>query len=166
MNANHSKYAKYSKYSSHFFMVDFLQQYGLWGLFLAGFLSGSILPFNSEAVMSVLLLAGVNGLSCITVATAGNMLGGVSIYYLGYLGRMEWIEKYAKVKMEKIHAIYPKLQRYGPLAALLSFVPVIGDVLILGLGFFRISPKLSMLFMLIGKAARYWLLAATIKMII
>lgn len=66
--------------------------------------------------------------------------------------------------MEKIRAILPKLKKYGPLAALLSFVPVIGDVLILGLGFFRISPKLTLMFMFIGKAARYWLLAETIKL--
>jgi len=147
-------------------MVSLLQQYGLWGLFLAGFLSGSILPFNSEAVMTVLILAGVNITSCILVATAGNTLGGISIFYLGYLGKMEWIEKYGKVKMEKIHAIYPKLQKYGPISALLSFVPVIGDVLILGLGFFRISPKLTMLFMFIGKIGRYWLLAETLRMVI
>jgi membrane protein YqaA with SNARE-associated domain len=147
-------------------MVALLQQYGLWGLFLAGFLSGSVLPFNSEAVMSVLILAGVNVTNCIVVATAGNTLGGISIFYLGYLGKMEWIERYGKVKMEKIHAINPKLQKYGPLSALLSFVPVIGDVLILGLGFFRISPKLTMLYMLIGKFARYWLLAETLKLVV
>lgn len=147
-------------------MVEFLQHYGLTGLFFAGFLSGSILPFNSEAVMSVLILAGVNITSCIVVATAGNTLGGISIFYLGYLGNMNWIEKYGKVKMEKIHAIYPKLQKYGPLSALLSFVPIIGDVLILGLGFFRISPKLTMLYMFIGKALRYWALAETLRLVV
>ena len=147
-------------------MVEFLQQYGLTGLFFAGFLSGSILPFNSEAVMSVLILAGVNITSCIVVATAGNTLGGISIFYLGYLGNMNWIEKYGKVKMEKIHAINPRLQKYGPLSSLLSFVPIIGDVLILGLGFFRISPKLTILYMFIGKALRYWLLAETLKLVI
>jgi membrane protein YqaA with SNARE-associated domain len=147
-------------------MVDFLLQYGLFGLFLAGFLSGSVLPFNSEAVMSVLILAGVNITSCIAVATIGNTLGGISIFYLGYLGKIEWIEKYGKVKMDKIHAINPRLQKYGPLSALLSFVPIIGDVLILGLGFFRISPKLTMLYMFIGKFARYWLLAETLKLMV
>ncbi len=116
--------------------------------------------------MSVLILAGVNSFSCIVVATAGNTLGGISIFFLGYLGRIEWIEKYGKVKMEKIHAILPKLQKYGPFTAILSFVPVIGDVLILGLGFFRISPMLTMLFMLIGKVARYWLLAEAIRMVV
>jgi len=147
-------------------MVDLLLQYGLWGLFLAGFLSGSVLPFNSEAVMSVLILAGVNITSAIVVATAGNTLGGITIFYIGHLGKMEWIEKYGKVKMEKIHAIHPKLQKYGPLSALLSFVPVIGDVLILGLGFFRISPKLTLIYMFVGKLARYWLLAETVKLVL
>ena len=147
-------------------MVEFLQHYGLWGLFLAGFLSGSILPFNSEAVMSVLILAGVDVFACIVIATLGNTLGGITIFYLGYLGRMDWIEKYGKVKMEKIHAILPRLQKYGPLTALFSFVPVVGDVLVLGLGFFRISPKLTMLYMFIGKTARYWLLAETLKLVV
>jgi membrane protein YqaA with SNARE-associated domain len=147
-------------------MVEFLQHYGLTGLFISGFLSGSILPFNSEAVMSVLILAGVNISFCIVVATAGNTLGGISIFYLGYLGRMEWIEKYGKVRMERIHAINPKLQKYGPLSALISFVPIIGDVLILGLGFFRISPGLTLLFMFIGKAARYWVLAETLRYLV
>ena len=136
-------------------MIDFFYQYGLFGLFIAGFLSGSIFPFNSEAVLSLLIYAGFDVVSSLIAATAGNTLGGISIYYLGYLGKMEWIEKYAKVKKEKIHAILPKLEKYGALAATLSFVPIIGDIVILALGFFRISPFLTIFFMTIGKIARY-----------
>ena len=136
-------------------MIDFFYQYGLFGLFLSGFLSGSIFPFNSEAVLSLMIFSGFDPKSSLIVATAGNTLGGISIYYLGYLGKMEWIEKYAKVKPEKIHAILPKLKKYGSLAATLSFVPVIGDVIILALGFFRTSPFFTLFFMTIGKIARY-----------
>jgi len=136
-------------------MVEFFQHYGLFGLFLAGLLSGSIFPFNSESVLTLLILSGCNALSCLIVASVSNMLGGISIYYLGYLGNMQWIEKYAKVKEEKIHAVLPKLNRYGPPIATLSFVPIIGDVVILGLGFFRISPVFTSLFMLAGKVIRY-----------
>ena len=146
-------------------MVDFFYQYGLLGLFLAGFLSGSVFPFNSESVLSLLIYSGFNVGSSLAAATAGNTLGGISIYYLGYLGKMEWIEKYAKVKPEKIHAILPKLKRYGSLAASLSFVPIIGDVVILGLGFFRISPILTILFMMIGKIARYLVVIGLMKMV-
>ena len=136
-------------------MMDFLYQYGLAGLFIAGFLSGSVFPFNSEAVLTVMILAGFNAVSCLIVATLGNMLGGITLYYLGYLGNMHWIEKYGKVKEEKIKAILPRLNKYGPPIAILSFVPVIGDVLILALGFFRISPLLTTIFMFIGKIGRY-----------
>jgi membrane protein YqaA with SNARE-associated domain len=145
-------------------MMDFLSHYGLIGLFLAGFLSGSVLPFNSEAVLSVLILAGFNALSCLIVASLGNMLGGISIYYLGYLGNMKWIEKYGGVKEEKIQAILPKLNKYGPLMATLSFVPVVGDVVILALGFFRISPLLTSVFMFIGKIGRYIFIIWIMKM--
>ena len=145
-------------------MVDFFYQYGQVGLFIAAFLAGSIFPFNSESVLSLLIYTGFNPVSSLIVATAGNTIGGISIYYLGYLGKIEWIEKYAKVKKEKIDAILPKLERFGALAAILSFVPFVGDLVILGLGFFRISPVLTTFFMMIGKMGRYivviWLLKA------
>ena len=147
-------------------MVDFFYQYGLLGLFIAAFLSGSIFPFNSESVLLLLIYSGFDVISSLAAATAGNTLGGISIYYLGYLGKMEWIEKYAKVKSEKIHAILPRLKRFGALAAILSFVPFVGDLVILALGFFRISPKLTVLFMLIGKAARYLAVIGLLKMVI
>jgi len=146
-------------------MIDFFYQYGLFGLFIAGFLSGSIFPFNSEAVLTLLIYSGFDVISSLAAATAGNMLGGISIYYLGYLGKMEWIEKYAKVKQEKIHAILPRLNRFGAMAATLSFVPIIGDIVILALGFFRISPLLTIFFMLIGKVARYLAVIGLLKMV-
>ena len=146
-------------------MIDFFYQYGLSGLFIAGFLSGSIFPFNSEAVLSLLIYSGFDVTNSLAAATAGNTLGGISIYYLGYLGKMEWIEKYAKVKPEKIHAILPKLKRYGSLAATLSFVPIIGDLVILGLGFFRISPAPTVFFMMIGKMARYLVVVWLMKLV-
>ena len=145
-------------------MVDFFYQYGQVGLFISAFLAGSIFPFNSESVLSLLIYTGFNPVSSLIVATAGNTIGGISIYYLGYLGKIEWIEKYAKVKKEKIDAILPRLERFGALAAILSFVPFVGDLVILGLGFFRISPVLTTFFMMIGKMGRYivviWLLKA------
>ena len=134
-------------------MIDFFYQYGLVGLFIAGFFSGSIFPFNSEAVLTLLVYSGFDVVSSLAVAAVGIALGGISIYYLGYLGKMEWIEKYVKVKKEKIHAILPKLERFNALVATLSFVPIIGDFVILALGFFRISPFLTFLFMTIGKLA-------------
>ena len=104
-------------------------------------------------------------MSCLIVATLGNMLGGISMYYLGYLGNMRWIEKYGKVKEAKIQAFLPRLNKYGPPIATLSFVPVIGDVVILALGFFRISPLLTTLYMFIGKIGRYAFIIWVMKLV-
>ena len=147
-------------------MVELLHEYGLTGLFFAGFLAGTVIPFNSESVLTVLILSGLDIMSCLVVVTLGNMLGGITTFYLGYLGNWHWIEKYGKVKREKVESILPKLNKYGPLMALLSFVPLIGNLIILGLGFFRISPIMTTIFMFIGKLARYLLIIGLMKMVI
>ena len=82
-----------------------LSEWGYIGLFIAGFLAGSILPFSSEVVLGLLLYAGYNEWGCLASATAGNWLGGVTCYYIGRLGKVEWIEKYLKldaVKLQKV----------------------------------------------------------------
>ena len=43
-------------------LLDLLTSYGLWGMFIAAFLAGSILPFSSEAVMIALLAVGISPL--------------------------------------------------------------------------------------------------------
>ena len=146
-------------------MVEMLHQYGLWGLFVAGFLAGTVIPFNSESVLSVLILSGLDITQCFVVVTVANMLGGMTTFYLGYLGNMEWIEKYGKVKQEKMESILPRLNRYGPMMATLSFVPLLGNIIILGLGFFRISPVMTTIFMFVGKLARYLLVILLMEMV-
>ena len=82
-------------------MIDFFYQYGLAGLFIAGFLSGSIFPFNSEAVLSLLIYSGFDVTSSLIAATAG--IPSEASQYITWvsLAKIEWIEKYAKVKEEK-----------------------------------------------------------------
>lgn len=135
--------------------MSILFEYGLWGLFIAGFLAGTVVPFSSEAVLSLLLLNGFDWVDCLIVATLGNLAGGIITYYMGWQGKWEWVEKYWRIPRKKIEAAKSKLDRYGALLATLSFVPGLGNVLVLGLGFFRISPYLSVIFMFLGKIGRY-----------
>ena len=51
-----------------------LSEWGYIGLFIAGFLAGSILPFSSEVVLGLLLYAGYNEWGCLASATAGKLL--------------------------------------------------------------------------------------------
>lgn len=82
--------------------MEFLYEYGLFGLFLASFLAATILPFSSEAFLSLLLANGFATEKCIAAATFGNWLGGMSSYYLGYLGKWSWIEKYLRIKKQAL----------------------------------------------------------------
>ncbi|HAW21000.1 MAG TPA: hypothetical protein DCX14_12530, partial [Flavobacteriales bacterium] len=70
---------------------------GLVGLFIAAFLSATIIPFSSELLFLAFLSSGFPLLSCVIVASAGNTLGGMSSYGLGRLGNHEKILKYAGV---------------------------------------------------------------------
>jgi membrane protein YqaA with SNARE-associated domain len=134
--------------------MDWLE-WGYWGLFLASFLSATVVPLASEAVVVGMLLVGGTPLLTFSVATLGNWLGGMSTYWIGHLGKWEWIEKYFRVKQEKVIEWKPKIDRYGSIFGLLSFLPVIGDVLVLALGFFRTNIWLTGFWMFVGKAARY-----------
>ena len=89
-------------------IIDFLINWGYWGILLAAFLAGSILPFSSEAVMLGLLAAGLKPWPLIIYGTIGNVLGSMFNYAIGHLGRVDWIEKYLHVKPQNLE----KVQRY------------------------------------------------------
>lgn len=134
-------------------------EYGYWGLLLASFLAASILPLSSEAVFAGLLLSGGEPIQCIVYATLGNWLGGMSTYYLGWLGRWEWITKWLRIAREKTDRWQKKVQRFGSWFALLCWVPIVGDPIALALGIAR-SPVVPVaVWMFIGKGLRYMVLA-------
>ena len=83
-------------------LVQLLIDRGYVGLFISALLAGSIIPFSSEIVMVALVKVGLSPALCVLSATLGNTLGGMTCYYMGRLGRIDWIEKYFKVKREKI----------------------------------------------------------------
>mgnify|MGYP001021089750 CR=1 FL=1 len=70
-----------------------LESLGLLGLFLATFLSATILPFSSEAIVLFFLAKGVDPTICLSIATLGNSLGGASNYFIGRLGNPLWLKR-------------------------------------------------------------------------
>jgi membrane protein YqaA with SNARE-associated domain len=132
-----------------------LYEYGLWGLFLASFLAATILPFSSEAILSLFVYSGYDLTYTVAVASIGNWLGGMITYYLGYLGKWEWIEKLLRIKQEKAEKSRKYLQNKGSALAFFAFLPFIGDLIPLGLGLLRSNPIWVALFMAAGKLCRY-----------
>lgn len=140
--------------------MEFLQDYGLLGLFAGSFLASTVVPFSSDLLLVGVLVAGIDPWSSFFVATAGNWLGSLTSYWLGRLGKWEWIEKMFGVTKERLETQKEKVDRYGSLLALLSWLPFIGDVFSIALGFYRTDFIKTSLFMLAGKALRFavWVL--------
>ena len=137
-------------------MEDYIEL-GYWGLFLTSFLAATVIPLSSEIVLSVLIANGFDFIFCLLVATLGNWLGGLSSYGLGWLANWEILERYFGIKQEKVFAIKKYINPWGSPLAFLCWLPLVGDVFAVALGFFRVSfPKVS-LWMLLGKLIRYTL---------
>ena len=135
--------------------IQLLIDWGLPGLFISAMLAGSIIPFSSELVLVTLVKLGLNPTACILAATLGNTVGGMTCYYMGRLGKISWIEKYFKVKKEKIDKMVTFLQGKGALMAFFAFLPAIGEVVAIALGFMRSNTWLTVTSMFIGKLLRY-----------
>jgi membrane protein YqaA with SNARE-associated domain len=137
--------------------MDFIS-IGYSGLFLAGFLSATILPMNSEAVILLMLSQDFDPWTCILIATIGNSLGGLTNYFLGLLGNPKWLKR-IRISEEKIQSFEGRVQKYGYWLAFFSWVPFIGDPMTVALGFFRVSFWRVAFLVILGKFLRYLVLA-------
>lgn len=142
-----------------------LESWGYWGMFVASFIAGSFFPFSSEAVLTALQLAGLDPLHLFIAATAGNVAGSMLNYGIGRLGKMEWIEKYLHVEPEKVQRTERWMERYGAWIGILCFMPILGSVVAVTLGFTRANPWFSLLTITIGKVVRYALLIFAVSLL-
>lgn len=140
--------------------MEFLQEFGYVGLFIGSFLAATIIPFSSEFLVIGTLIAGGSSFMTFICATTGNWLGSLTSYYLGYLGKWEWIEKWMRVSREKLESQKERIDKYGALLAFLCWLPFIGDVFAIGLGFYKLNFTKCAIYMLLGKAVRFavWVL--------
>lgn len=135
--------------------MEWLEGLGLLGLFIGLFLAATVVPFSSDALYLAILAATGDPVSCLVVGTLGNWLGSVATYWIGWLAKWEWLEKWFKVRPETLARQKERIDRYGYWLALLAWVPLIGDIIALALGFYKTRPLLSAIFLLIGKFARF-----------
>ncbi len=135
--------------------TQILMDWGYTGIFLSALLAGSVLPFSSEVVLAALVLAGLHPAGALLSAALGNTVGGMTCYYLGRLGRTEWIEKYLRVEPAKVERLQQFLRGKGAWMAFFAFLPVVGEAIAVALGFLRSNVPLTVLAMGLGKLARY-----------
>lgn len=129
------------------------------GLFLSAFLSATLFPGQSEALLAGLVVAGHPPWWLIVVASAGNVLGSVFNWGIG-----RGIERFrdrrwfpaTPAMLERAQRWYA---RYGKWSLLLSWAPVIGDPLTLVAGVMRERFGIFLLLVTLAKAGRYLVVA-------
>lgn len=132
-----------------------LENLGLVGLFIGCMLAATVVPFSSESLLAGALLMGYSQWTVVLVATLGNTAGGMISFLLGWLCKWEWLEKYLRVNKEKLMRVHGRVEKYGTAAALLTWLPIAGDLIAIAMGLVRTNPWLTALLMFLGKLARY-----------
>lgn len=123
------------------------------GLFAWSFLAATVLPLSSEVALVTLVRAEGRVALPVLVATAGNYLGAYTTYWLGrraaaaLAGRRE--EGGGDGRAARL------LARYGQPALLLSWVPVLGDALVVAAGALRVPFAGFSFWVVLGKGLRY-----------
>jgi membrane protein YqaA with SNARE-associated domain len=137
-----------------------LPKYGLSTLFVAAFISATLLPIGSEpALFGLLKLNPDLFWSAIAVATAGNTLGGMLDWWMGYEAHLV-VDKYRHSRMHLKALDF--LEKLGPKACLLAWLPVVGDPLCAVAGWLRMPFWPCTGYMLVGKFLRYLLMTAVL----
>ena len=95
--------------------------------------------------------------SAFGVALAGNLCGCLLTFGMGHAGRQGY-ERFQRVKVDQQAVSVQRLRRWGAPALVLSFLPLVGDALVLAAGWFRMPFWASVFWIAVGKGLRYLLL--------
>jgi membrane protein YqaA with SNARE-associated domain len=137
-----------------------LPEHGLSTVFVVAFISATLLPMGSEpAVFGLVKLQPDLFWPAVLVATAGNTLGGAVDWWMGY-GAHRVADKYRSSSTH--YRALRWLERLGPKACLLSWLPAVGDPLCAVAGWLRLPFWPCVLYMAIGKFARYVTMTAAL----
>ena len=139
-----------------------LPQFGLTTVFVIATISATLLPLGSEPVVFGLVKLNPELFwPAILVATAGNTLGGAISWWMGYGAELAY-----ERLTHKHHRAHSRalgwLERFGPKACLLSWLPIVGDPLCAVAGWLKLSFWPCVGYMLIGKFLRYVCMTAVL----
>jgi len=138
-----------------------LPQFGLSTVFVVSLVSATLLPLGSEpAVFGLVKLNPAMFWPAIFVATAGNTIGGAISWWMGY-GAERAYERIVQRKPMHLKAL-TWLERFGPKACLLSWLPAVGDPLCAVAGWLRMPFWPCVAYMAIGKFVRYVTMTAAL----
>ena len=131
-----------------------LPQFGLTTVFVVALVSATLLPLGSEpAVFGLLKLNPELFWQAMFVATAGNTIGGAISWWMGYGAEVAYERMRHRKPMDL--KVLQMLQRFGPKACLLAWLPAVGDPLCAVAGWLKLPFWPCVVYMAIGKFMRY-----------
>ena len=123
-------------------------------LFTVAFLSATLLPMGSEALLLYDISQNYSLLLLWIFATLGNTLGSMVNYWLGLKGE-NYLEEKGHLSAQKMEKARGFFDTYGGWTLLLSWVPIIGDPLTFIAGVLRYNFKWFSLIVAVAKGTRY-----------
>lgn len=130
-------------------------------LFFSSFVSATLFPMGSEALLIYDLNEGFNPYLLLLGATIGNSLGSYLNYYFGLKGEEFVVQKHL-LKEKKILKYKSFFDRFGGFALLLSWMPIIGDPITFIAGILKYDLKKFLVLVLVAKFARYLFIVLTV----
>ncbi|OCL89325.1 YqaA family protein [Arcobacter porcinus] len=127
-------------------------------LFISAFLSATLLPLGSEALLIYDIKAGYNIYLILFFATLGNSLGSLLNYYLGLKGEEYLVDK-KLVKQKYIDSSKRYFDRFGAFSLLFAWLPIIGDPITFIAGVLRYDFRKFLVLVVISKFSRYLFIA-------
>ncbi len=142
-----------------FFQAISVPWVGLTSVGVMSFLAATLLPFSSEAVFFAYLVNFPDDVwPLITVASLGNVLGGVVNWYIGYFAKNATDSLHSS-KSQSAAKLTAYLRQFGSKSLLFSWVPIIGDPLTVFAGWSKLPFWPCFIYMTIGKILRYMFVA-------
>ncbi len=127
-------------------------------LFFSAFISATLFPLGSEALLVYDIKQGYNIYFLIFFATFGNVLGSCLNYYFGLKGE-EYLEKKKYLSKQKLQKYVDFFKKYGAFSLLFSWLPLVGDPLTFIAGILRYNFIKFLVLVTIAKCGRYLFLA-------
>ena len=124
-------------------------------LFISSFIAATLLPMGSEIALYTLLQRGFDPVVLVLIATLGNTAGATLNWVLGtylqHLQKRRWFY-FSREQVVKAQSYF---QRFGKYSLLLSWLPVVGDLLTLAAGIFNVRLLPFLILVGAGKLLRY-----------
>ncbi len=119
---------------------------------------------GSEPSVGVMAVMQKNGCIVLTVATLGNFLGALTSYAAGRWSRRICIQRFLGIKTHMLINAEKRMARWGEPVLFFAWLPIIGDPLTVLAGVLRVHPLRFTLWVLPGKALRYYVILRGVDM--